>query len=665
MPVEGDAEADQPIPGARSPGRGGRRLTVLRLLDEVKEEWDRQKPLIEEAEERERIVLGEQWRGRDPMLERVVSSMYYGDTFTMENRLPALCDSWVARVNSGRLVAAAAPFDTDARDVEEAEAANKILRYHRQHNDEETLIGQAADLAQYHGDVLFLPMFDPSAGPRVVMRQKVDDFGPVYDPATKQPVMERAEEWGEVVERVVPSPDYCTSGEQDFERAQWLCVRWIIDQWTAQAKLEAAGFFGKAPEPRDFPTALDQTRRGVEVFELWLKPGPRSLLGCHAVVIDDRVVLVEPFPLKDKTQLPGWVWKLSEVRGLARGRTHLSNAIHQQRAINRVLRSIERRTEVAEAAALVGPSTVIDYMKDSRKSRVPNDGNDNLRERMGWFEGPGIPESLFKALAHHIQALHDTFGVSDATATGGDPTQTNSGEQLKTATALDSQKIRKARASLELARKRVAKQILELWQVHTDKPTLVRVIGADRSVAVDWIQGADIGGEVILEPRSGIYETALAGQAEAEQQMAAGQIDPQAGAERRRTGLRDTVHDAQLRAMVDQQAQMALKGQRLQPLPGADPQMARDRILLAIGAASARGAPPASLVPAQELADAYMAASMAGPSPNMQPAPQGKPDNGPGSMGPSPQRAAAAPMKPQGAVKETRLLTDQMKGLTQ
>src|SRR5688572_3071791 len=105
-----DAEADalvrdspdMIVPGAVTSPAQRRRLTVLTLLKEMRAEYDRQRPLLDEAEMRERIVLGEQWRGRDPMIERTLASMYGDDSLITENLLYPLSQTWIARVNQGR-----------------------------------------------------------------------------------------------------------------------------------------------------------------------------------------------------------------------------------------------------------------------------------------------------------------------------------------------------------------------------------------------------------------------------------------------------------------------------------------------------------------------------------------------------------------------------------
>lgn len=653
------------VPGAESEGRGRKRLTVLMLLDEMLEERDRQQPLIDEAEFRERVVMGEQWRGRDPAIERVLATIYDDETLITENLLYPLSLTWSARVNEGRVDPRAFPFQPTQDDVGAARASNRVLDYHKQKNNEDVLIAKAAMLAQYHGDVLFLPMWNPADGPRLVRQQQVDDNGPVYDIETQQPVYENTKwEWGGVSEEAVAAPDYWMSGEDEYTDAQWVCVRRVLDVHLTRQRLRAAGFPDARPKANEFPTAMDTSRRGVEAFEMWLKPGPRTKAGCFAIVIERIVVKCIPWPLKNKTRLPGAVWKIGHIRGQPRGKTHISDAIHQQRMVNRSLRSIIKRSEAAEAADLFAPSGIIDALKDNRFHRVRNDddagGAQGVATRTFWREGPEIPSSLFVAYNNARRALYDVFGISEATTTGGDPTQTNSGAQLQTATALDAQKIAPARRNLEECRKVVAQQILELWQQNVDKPTLVRVLGPDGALDADFFTGADLAGaDVALEIRSGIYSSHLGQQVLAEEQGAAGQISQEESVERARTGLDSTVADTALNARVDNQAAAASRGQPQAPLPDVDPAKAAERLHIAIGAAVARGAQPPQLKALIMLAQAYLASAQQraltqagqGQPPAQQgqqqpgaPAQAGRPTpagrNGPGRTGPSVQRGA-------------------------
>src|SRR3990167_7136866 len=120
-------DVDLPVPGVELDS-GGHPLTVLALLEEMKEERNRQKTEIEHAEWRERMVLGEQWPARDQLAEGVLpAGDAYDDTLITENLLYPNVLTWAARVNQGRIDPRAFPFQPTQEDREAASALNTIL----------------------------------------------------------------------------------------------------------------------------------------------------------------------------------------------------------------------------------------------------------------------------------------------------------------------------------------------------------------------------------------------------------------------------------------------------------------------------------------------------------------------------------------------------------
>lgn len=673
--LEGQAERDDPdllVPGAPI-SEGDTPLTVLALLEEMREEWDRQKPLLAEAEFRERMVLGEQWRARDPTVERSLGVME-GNTegnFITENLLYPLSLTWTARVNQGRIEPRAYPFHPTPSDMASAKAANAVIDYEKQKIDVEDLIAQAGQYAQYHGDVLFYPTWDDADGPYLVRRQKTDEFGPVFDMQTKQPVMEEAMEWGGVRQEIVAAPDYCTSGQQHYKDAEWMFVRRVIPQKLAEMRLRQAGFFNARPKVAEYPVAFGYgenttTRRGVECFEMWLKKGARTTTGAFMLVVDKWACQAKSLTKKfdegtDRAtervayrgQLPGGIWKIGEIRGSSRGKTHVSDAIHQQRLVNETLRAVLARAVVARSANLFAPSAVMSDLGSADSHRIAND-QDEADKKTFWIAGPDIPPGLFQTYERARRALHDVFGISEATVSGGDPSQTKSGQQLRDATALDAQKIAPARRALEKCLELVVKQWLQLWQDNAEKARLVRVLGPDGEVAADYFESADLmGADVALEITSGVQNTHIAGQSYAEQSAAAGFLNPQAATELRETGLLQTMSDAEALTRVDAQAHAALQGQPQQPLPGVNPKTAIDRLTLIVRSPQASSGNVQGLI---ALIGAYQQAmQQAAQQAQMQQGPPGqKPNNGPGRM----QMPAMGGQPQKGAVTATKFRTE-------
>lgn len=553
--------------------------SVLTWLAEAKRERERQSRLIDEAEIRERIVMGEQFlsRERDSSTNDIFSDIASSSTTPItENRLYSLCLTWSSRVNQGRVEAMAYPFQAERGDVLAARASNMILDYEEQRQDEQGMINRAGLLTQMHGDALFYPLWVESDGPHKVLRQKSDDLGPMFA-AAGQPLMEEAWEYGGMREEVIAAPDYWTSGEEHYDKASYLVVRRLISTSTAKRLLRSIGFDAKSLPEQSIENVTGVSRRGVEAFEVWVKPGDDMQDGMFALVVADHVIRVTPYPY-DHGELPGAVWKCGMLRGSPRGKTHVSDAIHQQRLINRALASILVRAKAAAWCRLVGPSSVTGSVDANPLGLISID-TDRTKERVFFLEGAEIPSSLMAVYERAIRALHDVFGVSPETATGGDPTESKSGKQMRIAEQLDAQKLTPAREALEKCRERCRRQWLALWQQFAETARLVRVIGPDGAVSANHFRGADLqGADVRLEPSSGLATNRLASQREAEELGAAQLISPAEALERRTTGLPSAVGPTDALARVDAQARAALSGQPQQPLPDVEPKLAVARL---------------------------------------------------------------------------------------
>ncbi len=472
---------DLPVPGAEGSDEG---LTVLQLLEEYKQEYGRQRKLIEEAEVRERIVLGEQWYGRDPFVETMtMDAVDVGAGVIQENLLYPYCLTYSARVNQGRVAPKGLPFAPTPDKVMAAEAVDRVLDYERHRCDENKIILNAAFLVQCHGDVYFYPTWSDRDGPHLVQQPTLDDIGEQYDEAGNV-VTETQWEYGGTVEEVIPAPDYWTDPCDEFERCSYVVVRRpALSPVYARKMLERAGFVDVVPPedatlPRRNPSDLDV--RGVEVFEMWSKPGARFKDGHYAVVVGGYVCKSVPYERDEQGryiydgELPGAVWKLGEIRGSPRGKTHVANAIHPQRLINSVLRSILRLTEMSGVAAFIGPSGLTRELRFGGRRTIYNDGAKEKDPRV--IQGPEVPATLFNVYMNARRSLGDVFGINEATTTGGDPTQTESGKQLETASALDAQKLATPRANLERARWRVDKHKVALARAKWGTARLVRVL---------------------------------------------------------------------------------------------------------------------------------------------------------------------------------------------
>ncbi len=634
--VERD-DPDLPIEGAAFEPD----LTVLGFVEETKKAEADQRQRTDEIEVRERYVFGDQSRVRDLGVEANYGEADVEQTYVQENLLYPLVLTYAARIDQTRADPRAFPAQASATDVAQAAVANAVLDYERQRRDEASHVAKAAVYAQIGGKVLFLTTWDESVSRRV-RRQKWDEATrlPAFDPATRQPVTEDVEESGGLLEELLTVADYVTSGEERYEDARWVRVRRLLDRFDARAVLEAAGFPDRDPRETEVRTALDGVRRGVLAYEVFHRPSSRVPQGFRALVVDGVAVSVEPYPYAHG-ELPGAEWKIGDVPGSPHGKTHVSDAVHQQRLVNASLRAVVDRMTIARDSALVGTSAAITQWTDQQRKRVRLDSQAAI-DSIKHISGPEIPPSLFRVLDDARASLHSVFGVSEATVTGGDPTETKSGKQLRDATALDAQKQAPARRSLHAARKRCAVQTLRLWQQFVDEPTLVRVVGDDGGVFAGWFSGADVGGaDVVVEIGSGVLAGHFSGQKYAEESGQAGYIGPREAAERRETGLGGTVDEASDRARVQQQVQQVAGGAPATPLPDVDPKKAADVVHLMLGSV-----PREAVGKVVELLRMYEDAAR-------------QPAQGPGKPGQPPQGGA-----PQGGVvKTTKTQTQQQQNL--
>ena len=611
---------DLAVPGAVGDDEG---LTVLQLLEALKKDRDKQKRLIDAARMRERIVLGEQWLTEDMRIE---------SEFTPRTVQEAICENLLfpnvltygARVNQGRIQPKAFPVHPSIGDVESAQGADAVLDYERRQCDEDDLIADAAFLAQVHGDVYFYPVYDESRGPFRVRKPVVDEAGPTGD-------LEDAWEYGGIVEEVIAAPDYWTDLVDDFDKAAYVVVQRTIDKHTAKRRLARAGFLDcKLDDDHPEQNPVDLEVKGVETYEIWHKPGARFEEGLFALVIGGYVAKAIPFPY-EHGELPGAVWKIQKVRNSPRGKTHVSDAIWMQHRVNVALRAILRRTDVAGDVSVIGTSLQIEPFKTAAGTRKLITSDQPKEKDLRFIEGPEVPKTLFDEYVSAKRALQDVFGQNEATNTGGDPTQTSSGEQLKTAQALDAQKIVASRRALEKARLRVARQKIKLDVQFWESERLIRVIGPDGVVDEKWLRGADLGGaDVALEVGSGVMSSHIANQRLAEESAQAGYATPQEAREMRQTGLTTTVDDGEMEMRLNAQAMSALRGKQQQPLPGVDPKRAVEHLTEIAQSPLAENGNTQALM---ALVEAYRKAGLA----QMQQRPQ-QPSQGAGRMQTAPEK---------------------------
>lgn len=559
---------DQPIAGCADPS-----MTVLRLLQEMRAVRMKDSQFYREAEIRERIILGEQTPEYDPTLLQVVAPPYDLRAPMHENVILPAVQTLVARTDQGRIDAKCWPHTPTAARIAAAEGGNLLLDAERAREHRDMKVHESLFWAIVHGESGVYTVWDESYGPIEAVEQIVNpaDGLPTFDPATGLPATQMVEEYGGIRTEVLSTFDFWTSGEDDPGDTRWQVRRRIVDKWTAKAALARAGI-DRDPQEKSHDTnsaaGPGRRRTGVEVFEMWVKKGPMVGPGLTAIVVDDCTVVNGPFAFKHG-RLPISTLTFMRQRGSPHGHTVAKDAIAQQRLINVALRSILRRADIAGDARLVGADEIIEGIDSEREGRIRYNGVKAVQDAAIWLTGAEIPQGLVAVYQLAKAALNAVVGVSEESVSGGDPSSTSSGEQLKTASALDSQKTVPLRRRAEYAWEEVDRQKIELFREKASLPRLIAVTGD--AMRAMYLQGADLDGvDVAIEGASGLAESHAGKVRAAEEGAAAGYTQPGDAAEMRQTGSGQTILDAETMARVQKQGMDALRGMPQQPLPGID-----------------------------------------------------------------------------------------------
>lgn len=626
------AGVDAPIEGAAD-----EQMTVRILVDEMRRVRQLDAEWYKYAEIRERIVLGEHMPDVDPTLTQTVNPGPELREPMHENVIMPALQTLVARIDQGRIDAKAWPHTPTPARIAAAEGANLVLDAERARQRRDMKVHEALLWALIHGESGIYTTWDEAYGPVEAVEPVIneEDGFPMFDPATGMPQMQIVEEYGALRIEVVSTFAFWTSGEDSAEDVRWQVRRRIVDKYTAMKALRASGIYTKC-EDKSFATKNPRRRkRGVEVLEVWVKPCAMVEPGMFALIVDDNVCLPpvkddkgnvvtnadgspqtaqtpSVFPYRHK-RLPITVLSCMRVEDSPHGHTVTKDGIAQQRLVDVSLRSILRLTDVAGDARVIGPDAVIDAIDEERTSRIKYNGPAPWKNATGWLTGPDVPQGPLAVYSLAKAGLQDVMGVSNESVTGGDPTSTTSGEQLKTAAALDAQKTVPVRRRAEVAWEEVDKQSIELFREKASKARLCSVAGTP--VRAMYLEGADLDGvDVAIEQASGLAQMHSGQARSAEERMAAGQLDPVAGAEMAQTGARETLMDGETKARVEKQGIDALRNVPQMPLPGVDGQAAAR--LLRMFLARAPAGKTAALLQLIAMYEQTMAPMMPAPAAN-------------------------------------------------
>ncbi len=555
----------------------GRDTTVLTLLSEMRERWDKADIPRKRARVIERFTYG-RFNANVVALESIVN-VPYATPPVSKNKLKNLALTWASRLTKNRTTSIAYPHDASDSDLAAAEVSNAILDNLRQQQNRNTLLSRAGIACAMHGTVgLYVP-YDPDTGPFKERAPILNQWGlPIRDPITGEEQFQYVDGRGAPIVELLTIWDFVTSGEREANKGKWLLVRRWIDPDEAESILRATIQKAvDAGEPPPFDDSVSTkpvqnhqdtgaTRDMVEGWEIWWRPNPMGRIpgGLYASVVSDKVTNAVPFPY-DHGELPISVWRCMEIEEDFYGATWMEDALPQQLGLNHSLRVLAHRAEIAGQARIMALPTVLEKWGTSDDGMIECSTVEELEKGARVFEAATIPKDMYELCDRYEQGIDDTAGVSGVAASGDSAAATKNARLVAYATQIDEQKNEHAQRNLEEAENIVDAQSLKLCQQYWSKQRLVRVVGEDRAISASYFSGADINGvDVILEPAPSSERSRSVAGEDAEQAAAAGYLDPNSAGEMRKTGLPSTIDDGEARERLQALVEQALNGQPVQ-----------------------------------------------------------------------------------------------------
>lgn len=528
--------------------------TVLELLSRMKKtHLTYESETFLEATINERFVAGRQALDVN---DGVVTDLDEdGVAYPTRNLLRNYVLTWAARILEDRPTVKAWPSDSSFGDFARMEVANAVIEHQHNRQDLDAMMSRAAKLAQMHTAVGFKTAWDPDVGPVEMMGDE-------------------AVRLGEVSIDLVSVFDYITDGSEHAPDSQWCAFRKFVDEDTARALLWAKyedDTIEPAPATRE--TLWYGEQEGVEVWEMWVKPGPRYPRGVFAVVVGEHVLDVRPYPY-EHGELPLAVWKIGSKRDHPHGDTHVTDARKVQQDLNKTLnvrREIERA--FADSARLIGPKDIVDLV--DAEHQVISTKQANWKSEIGYIEPPKATlGEIDQRIEGHARDMGMVFGLNEAIY-GAENAKSTSGRAIAYLKELDSQKLSEASRNLGECLRRIFRQVIRLTQQYVSRERLINIAGPDNAVKAVFFSGAELEGvDIVLQPTSGAERWRASQVGQMEERMAAGFEDPKRVAELRHTGLQTTGGEAAGLERVQQQIMQALEGSLTPPMPDVNPAMA-------------------------------------------------------------------------------------------
>ena len=571
-------------------------LTVLELLDELKESGEKAaSKYLTLAERNELYVSGDQFQDVDKRSGVIDDVPWNVDVPKVSHNLVRnLVLTWCQRLLKDRPSVTAYPNSAEPVDVSSARTAASLIEYMEKENHIDQMMFEILRSSCSHG---------------------IGGLKVYYDPKT---------------DRVVWDPvnifDLFIDPDGDFDTAQWVVFRRYVNRHDAKQMLKKVKG-SPDPEVGEYTVGDNETREGVEVYEVWHLPNSRLEKGLYALIVGEHVVDHMDYPYifndveaisddGDKVtstvgRLPVALFRLGEIRGTVYGDTWMNDAVPIQRQINEIESVLVKLRRDTGAVRLIAPGNLAELW-DTESHIIKMD--DPVKAQMiRWIDPPRINEILFKDRERLERRLYDIAGLNEVLTGAESAKSGTSAKQIAYLSELDGMKHAGTARNIEKFMSNLWETTIKLVQKYYTMPRLIKIVGEDKAITSIPFLGADIEGvDVRIEPRAGTERYHAQKSANVIERAQAEMEDPAAAAERSLTGLDVTQDQARQQMMINQQIQMAASGQVVQPQQGIDPAFASMLIDQAIQLFGRVGLDQAGMQALMQLSAVYsqMAAQM-------------------------------------------------------
>jgi hypothetical protein len=491
------------------------------------------------------------------------------------NLLRNMCQTWCARVNEDRPSIKAYPAQPEQEDVLAAEASNAYLEHLYRFNNFDRLMWDVALYAQLHGMSAVKCCWDPDAGDGL-FRKEVDPLTgePVMD-EDGRPKMVQEGSVGEVTWEVQTIFDFRWGGADRVEDAEWVIFESWADKYVGRSFIQDAGMSDQDVSDMSEETYKDPTgreRHGVRVLEFWHRPGGRFEEGLYAVSVGGVILKRDnhdhPY---DHGELPIVTFRVNPVRGTKYCTSHVDDALPLQLFVNELEEVKAETIRKTGVPRLVILQKLLEEIEQGVHMMGVDDFNE-VAQGARYLEPPKPSELVWGSQRDTEESMFNVFGLNEV-LTGKDSVKSGtSAKQIAYLNRLDSMKLSGFVREMEVGLMRLCRMSLGLGRQYIRADRWVTVLGDMNDLQRMALSGANLTMDIILEPQSGMERFRAQAAAEAEQDLQAGKVSPQAGMEMAETGLDQTLKAGDMEKMaVNWVVQVAQSGQETQPPEGVSP----------------------------------------------------------------------------------------------